>query len=71
VSAKDGVGRAVGGSEFGAVPGLGEALGPSSDQRRDLVVEPFSYAAAVRGTSLRPALNSQLRTGTDSGNPTV
>ena len=34
-------------------------------------MERFSYASIVRGMSLRPALNSQLRTGTDSGNPTV
>jgi len=33
--------------------------------------ERFSYVSTVRGTSLRPALNSQLRTGTYSGNPTV
>ena len=42
--------------------------------RRDLLVDLPSCAAFVGGrppTRLRPALNSQLRTGTDQGNPTV
>jgi len=48
IGSKGRVGRAEAGSELGAVPGLGEAFGPNSDQRRDLVVERFSYALAVR-----------------------
>jgi hypothetical protein len=33
--------------------------------------ELLQLRALLSGLVLRPALNSQLRTGTDSGNPTV
>ena len=48
------------------------ASGSSSDRRFNLPVDCLSYAASPpRGRPCRLAFNSQLRTGTDQGNPTV
>ncbi len=75
MGSKGWAGRAGVRSENGNGRGLGETVrkfGRARIAGLTRLVDCLSCAAvSPRGRRLRPATNSQLRTGTDQGNPTV